>query len=234
MRFGGPRAPSPRERGEVERRRGRRPGEGLPAAEQLSTGSAPHPVAAATRPLPAGGERNPALILLGEFGRAHGLRGEIRLKSYTEDPAAIAGYGPLDDGRGRTFVLAGVRRAAGDQHDMLVARVEGVTTRDGADALNRVPLHVDRARLAAAVAEDEFLLADLVGLTVRDREGATVGTVGAVPNFGAGELLEITRPVGPSLLLPFTKTFVPVVNIAGGCVVVELPAETDEDEPVEP
>lgn len=231
MRSGGPRTPSPRVRGEVERRPGRRPGEGLPAEE----GSAPHPVAAATRPLPGGGERRQdGLVLLGEFGRAHGLRGEVRLKSYTEDPTGISTYGPLADGRGRTFVLAGVRRAAGDQPDMLVARVEGVSTREGADALNRVPLHVERARLAAAVAEDEFLLADLVGLIVRDREGATVGTVGAVPNFGAGELLEITRPAGPSLLLPFTKAFVPVVDVAGGCVVVELPAESDEDDPGEP
>lgn len=171
------------------------------------------------------------LVLLGEFGRAHGLRGEIRLKSYTGDPLAIAGYGPLTGGDGRSYTLTDIRQAAGDQPDMLVARVEGVTTREAAEALNRLPLHVDRARLEADTEEDEFLLADLIGLRAEDEAGQGLGTVTDIPNYGGGDLIEIAQTASrQTLLLPFTKAFVPEVDIQGGRIVVALPEERVEDE----
>lgn len=179
---------------------------------------------AAARPLPPGeAGRGGGLVLLGEFGRAHGLAGEVRLKSYTEDPKAIGGYGPLATGDGRSFTLTSLRQAAGDQPDLLVARVAGVTTREGAEALNRIPLHVAREALAPPADEDEFYLADLIGLAVEGPDGP-IGRVVGVPDYGSGELLEIApEGGGRTFLLPFTKRHVPVIDIAGGRVVVDPP-----------
>lgn len=183
------------------------------------------------RDIPPRSGAGPRLVFLGEFGRPHGLAGEIRLKSYTDDPGAIASYGPLLAADGRRFTLTKTRRAAGEQADMLVVRVEGVTTREAAEALNRVALHVERDRLAPPD-EDEFYLADLVGLRVEGPDGP-VGRVVAVPDYGSGELLEIAPAGGGrTLLLPFTKAFVPVIDLAGGRVVI-APPEGWSDEPAE-
>ncbi len=158
---------------------------------------------------------DPDLVLLGEFGRAHGLGGEIRLKSYTADPLAIAGYGPLTTADGRSLALKTVRPASGPAHDLLIVRVAGVTDRSGADALNRIALYCPRERLGAVEDEDEFFAADLVGAEAFDAEGVLVGRVVGVNNFGGGDLLEI-RPAkgGPTALLPFTKAFVPALDLA--------------------
>jgi 16S rRNA processing protein RimM len=173
------------------------------------------------------------LVLLGEFGRAHGLRGELRVKSYTADPLAIGTYGPLTAENGRQFTFLDLRQAAGDQPDLLVARVEGVTTREATEALNRLRLHVSRDRLRAAEEEDEFLLADLVGLSAQDESGALLGSVAAVPNFGGGDLLEIALPgTRRTVLVPFTKAFVPQIDIAARSLVVAAPelfAEPERD-----
>jgi 16S rRNA processing protein RimM len=164
------------------------------------------------------------LVLLGEFGRAHGLNGEVRVKSFTAEPSAIAGYGAFVDGRGQPIVLASVRPAGGTAPDMLIARVAGVTTREAAESLNGSPLFIPRERLPAPDA-DEFFLADLIGLAVEDTEGQPLGTVVAVPNYGAGDLLEIApRDGGPSALLPFTQAFAPVVDVPGRRIVVDPPA----------
>ncbi len=161
------------------------------------------------------------MVLLGEFGRAHGIKGEVRLKSFTEDSKAIARYSPLQGEDGRHFTLKGVRPAGGGSPDLVIARVEGVTTREAAEALNRIRLYVPRERLQGAQDEDEFLLADLIGLAVMDKDGHALGTVVAVPNYGGGDLLEIAPETGATALLPFTKAFVPEVNVAGGYVVVD-------------
>lgn len=164
------------------------------------------------------------LVLVGEFGRAHGLKGEVRLKSYTADPVAIADYKPLIAANGRVFSLKNPRQAPGGAPDMLVVRVEGVTSREAAEALNRVQLHIDREHLPKPDDEDEFLLADLIGLPVQDDAGTIVGTIVDVPNYGGGDLLEIApASFGATALLPFTKVFVPVVNIAEKRIVVALP-----------
>lgn len=177
--------------------------------------------AGARLPPPAG--RRDAL-LVGEFGRAHGVRGEVRLKSFTADPLAIASYGPLSTGAGDALVLERVRTVPGGSPDLLVAQVKGVPTRHAAEALNRVRLYLDRERLPAPEDEDEFLVADLIGLAVAGPGGEVLGTIVAVPNFGGGDLLEIARSTpGPTALLPFTKAFVPVVDLAARRVVVEAP-----------
>lgn len=166
------------------------------------------------------------LVLVGEFGRAHGLKGEVRLKSFTGDPAAIANYNPLVTAQGRTLSLKNVRPAAGAAPDMLIARVEGVSSREAAEALNRVQLFLDRGKLPPPEEEDEFLLADLIGLAVEDETGAPVGTIVAVPNYGGGDLLDIkSAATGATALLPFTKAFVPVVDIAAKRVVAALPQD---------
>ena len=164
----------------------------------------------------------PGLVLLGEFGRAHGLAGEVRLKSHTGDPKAIASYGPLTGQDGRAYVIKTVRQAAGDQPDLLVVRVEGVSTREAAEALNRLRLHVPREKLGEPE-EDEFFLADLVGLRVEGPEGE-LGRIVAVPDYGGGELLEIALPGRrQTALLPFTKALVPLVDVAAGLVRIDPP-----------
>lgn len=170
------------------------------------------------------------MIQLGEFGRAHGLKGEVRLKSATADPLAIASYGPLVGGDGRTYRLEAVRPVPGAASDLLVARVDGIATREAAERLNRLALLVPRDRLAPPDDEDEFLAADLVGARVEDPAGETLGTIFAVVDYGSGDLLEIRRPGRRSVLLPFTKAFVPVVDVAAGRVVADPPAGLLDEE----
>jgi 16S rRNA processing protein RimM len=205
--------------------------------------AAAHPVDPSRPPSPApsrkGGEgeaaaSDPNLILLGEFGRAHGLKGEIRLKSHTGDPIAIGSYGPLITAKHGPLTLHNLRPAPGPAPDMLIAQVEGVSSREGAEALNRVELFIPRHKLPPPDEEDEFLLADLIGLTVVNEAGEPIGTVIDVPNFGGGDLLEIADAVSrATAFLPFTKEFVPVVDIAGKRVVAAPPddlfAPPDED-----
>jgi len=166
------------------------------------------------------------LVLLGRFGAPHGVRGEIRLQSFTGDPSAIACYGPLTDQSGaKSFTLVSVRPQG---KDMLVARVEGVDDRTGAERLTGVELYIPRDRLPPPEDEDEFYLADLVGLRADTRMGEVIGTILAVRNFGAGDILEVS-PIsgGETLLFPFTKAVVPVVSIAEARVVIEPPVEVE-------
>ena len=154
-------------------------------------------------------------ILVGEFGRPHGVRGLVHLRSHTAEPAAIAGYGPLSDESGaRRFVLSW--RTEG-----LVA-VEGVTDRDAAARLTGTKLYVDRAALPATE-EDEFYLADLIGLPAETAEGVALGTVAALEDFGAGTVLTLRDAEGREILLPFTRAVVPVVEAAR--IIVVLPSE---------
>jgi 16S rRNA processing protein RimM len=153
-----------------------------------------------------------------QIGAPHGVRGGVRLRSFTEDPMALTGYGPLEAEDGsRAFELEALRPAK----SALVARFAGVTNRDAAAELRNLKLYVPRARLPEP--EDEtYYHRDLIGLTAVDPDGAVLGTVSAMQNFGAGDLIEIAPAAGgPSVLLPFTKAFVPVVDIPGGRAVIE-------------
>ncbi len=146
-------------------------------------------------------------------GAPHGVRGECRVKSFTADPMAIADYGVLFAADGRAFEIDGGRWL---KDDMLVVKFAGMTDRDEVAKLTGTELFVDRADLPATEEEDEFYHADLIGLAVVDATGETLGSVLAVQNHGAGDILEI-RPTegGPTWLLPFTKAAVPTVDLAG-------------------
>ena len=162
-----------------------------------------------------------ARVCLGQIGAAHGVRGEVRLRSFTSDPAAIADYGPLETEDGRVLEIEALRPAK----DHFVARLSGIGDRDAASALTNTKLYVPRERLPRTEDPDEFYHADLIGLAAVDRAGKTLGTVVAIHNFGAGDLIEV-RPVegGMTVMLPFTDTVVPAVDVAGGRIVVDPPA----------
>jgi 16S rRNA processing protein RimM len=164
----------------------------------------------------AGGAR----ICLGQIGAAHGVRGEVRLHSFTTEPAAITRYGPLETDDGRVVEIEALRPAK----DHFVARLAGIRDRDAAAQLARVKLYVPRERLPEPDASDEFYHADLIGLAVVDRAGARLGTVIAIHNFGAGDLIEVRGAEGePTQLLPFDAATVPEVDVAAGWLVVALP-----------
>lgn len=166
-------------------------------------------------------------VCLGVMVGAHGVRGLVKVKSFTEDPGDVAAYGPVsDESGGRQWRLAVVGPAPGKSADVVLARVEGVTDRDAAQALHGVRLYVERAALPAPEAE-EFYHADLIGLRVEDAAGEVLGSVRAVENHGAGDLLVVERADGPELLLPFTRAAVPQVDLPGGRLVAEPPVEVE-------
>lgn len=163
-------------------------------------------------------------ICVAEIGAAHGIAGEVRLRAFTEDPLAVTQFGPLQGEDGREIALASLRPGK----DCLIARVAGVGDRTAAERLRNARLYVARDRLPAIAEPETWYHADLIGLAAVGTDGAAIGRVVAVQNFGAGDLLEIAPAAGgPTLLLPFTDAVVPVVDVPGGCVVVNLPAETD-------
>jgi 16S rRNA processing protein RimM len=161
-------------------------------------------------------------IVVARIGAAHGVRGEVRLKSFTADPLAVRSYGPLTAETGRVFTIKTARAAAGKTPEMLVVTLEGVTTRDAAEALNGVELFLPRDRLPETEA-DEFYHADLIGLDAVGTDQQVLGTIIAVHNFGAGDLLEIAPSAGKTVFVPFTRAVVPEIDIAGGRVIVEPP-----------
>jgi len=163
-------------------------------------------------------------ICVGAITGAFGVAGEVRLKSFCADPAAIADYGPLytKDGA-RSFTVKLTRPVAGG----LGARVSGVKTKEEADALRGTELYVDRARLPQ-LPDDEFYHSDLMGLLVLDTGGVELGRVIAVHNHGAGDILEISGPgLKQALMLPFTMAAVPTVDLTAGRVIVDLPEGLD-------
>ena len=167
---------------------------------------------------------NPRLVLVGRFGAPQGVRGEIRIKSYTADPLAIGDYGPLSDETGaKKFEIERLRPL---KEDMVVAKVKGLSDRDAAGALTGVSLFVAREKLPPPD-EDEFYIADLVGLSAVTPDGETIGIVKNVLNFGAGDILEIAPASGETLMLPYTKEIAPSIDFSGGKIVVVRPAETE-------
>jgi 16S rRNA processing protein RimM len=170
----------------------------------------------------------PDRICVAQIGGAHGIRGEVKLKSFTGDPMAVTEYGPLEsEDRSRSFEIEAVRPAKGH----LVARLRGIGDRNAAERLANVRLFVPRSRLPPP-APDEFYHADLIGLAAVTAEGVEIGSVVAVHDFGAGDILEV-RPQagGRTLLLPFADAFVPSVDIAGRRIVVAPPADAEADPP---
>ena len=170
-------------------------------------------------------------ILIGKIGAAHGIKGEVRITPYTQFAEDIAAYGPLiTDRPGLTVTITDLRV----QKTVAVARLEGVTDRNAAEKLNGVSLYIEREALPEPEEEDEFYHADLIGLEARREDGTVMGIVSALPNFGAGDLIEVRDTLsGDTYLYPFTRAVVPDVNLADGYVtiVVPLDAEIGEEEP---
>lgn len=167
-------------------------------------------------------------VCVAKIGAAHGVRGEVRLFVYTENPLAVRDYGELEDEKGtRRFRIASAR--AGKGH--LVVRFEGVDDRNAAEELTHIELYVPRARLPKQKDAGTFYHADLIGLSVETSSGEKLGEVTAVQNFGAGDLLEV-RPTsgGMTALIPFVDQYVPVVDVAGGRIVADPPAGLFDDD----
>lgn len=173
-------------------------------------------------------------ILLAEIVSVHGIRGEVVLRAHTADPAAVGAYGPLMDESGkRSFRIA----AAKATNKGVIARLDGIATRNDAEALRGTKLYVPRDRLPPPD-EGDYYHEDLVGLSAVAPDGSAIGTIVAVQNFGAGDLIEIRFAAGGQTeYVPFTDACVPTVDVAGGRAVVVLPeliddphAETGEDD----
>ncbi|MGZ5925378.1 MAG: ribosome maturation factor RimM [Rhizomicrobium sp.] len=163
-------------------------------------------------------------VLLAAVMGAQGLQGAVKVKLFTEAPEALSSYGPLHDARGRKFEITAFRPGKPGE---AVISFAGITDRNAAEALKGTELFVARAALPAT-AEEEFYHADLIGLEAQDSEGRALGKVATIHNYGAGDVVEITRPDGDSVLLAFTRETVPTIDIAGGRIVVAVP-EDDED-----
>jgi 16S rRNA processing protein RimM len=166
-------------------------------------------------------------LLMGRIGAAHGIKGEVRIQSFTEDPLGLLDYGPLATNRpGLTIEITDARTTP----NVLVARIKGVADRNGVEKLNGVELYVDRDLLPEIEDEDDYYHADLIGLDARLEDGTSLGAIVTVPNFGAGDMLEIRdKANGDTRFIPFTKAAVPEVHIAAGYVVVVPPLEVEAD-----
>ncbi len=168
-------------------------------------------------------------VLMGVVTGAHGVHGAVRIKSFAASPESIAAYGPLEDAHGeRRFEL----QLTGAVKGVLLARIAGITDRNAAERLKGTELYLPRAALPQP-GEEEYYHADLLGLAVVLRDGTPLGRVRAVHDYGAGDSLEVTRPDGGTVLVPFTSAAVPEVDLAGGRLVVDPPAGLLDKAPAE-
>lgn len=165
-------------------------------------------------------------VCLGVIVGAQGIRGEVRIKAFTAEPEDVGAYGPLSDQPGtRRFSLTVRGMAKG----VVVAKLDGVTDRNAAEALKGTELYVSRASLPAPEDEDTFYHADLIGLRAENPAGEAIGKVTAVFDHGAGDVLDLRLNDGRLVAVPFTKAAVPVVDVAGGRIVVVIPEGLIDD-----
>lgn len=169
---------------------------------------------------------------MGRIGAAHGIKGSLRIKSYTENPLDLGKYGPLFDEQGRTYTIKNIR----PQKTMVIVRFKEVTSRNEAEALNGVELFIDQDKIPAIEQEDTFYIKDLVGMDVMDASDTPIGTIVDVANFGAGDLLEISPKSPnpkfnePTYYLAFTKTNVPEIDFERHLVKINPPVEINEND----
>ena len=166
-------------------------------------------------------------VCIAQVVAAHGVRGEVKLKSFTERPEDVAAYGPLESERGeRRFEV----KLRGVVKELFIARLSGIENRTAAEGLRGARLYVPRSALPEIAEEDSFYHTDLIGLAVEDMTGQPLGRVAAVENHGAGDVLEIETPNGRRLHLPFTRQVVPLVDLAAGRIEVDPPTEIEAKE----
>jgi 16S rRNA processing protein RimM len=163
-------------------------------------------------------------VLLGVVIGAQGIKGEVKVKTFTASPAAFDAYGPLHDKTGRKLAIATVRA----MKDGAIVRFHEIADRNAAEALKGTELFVSRDALPETEI-DEFYHADLVGLTAEDTEGRTIGTVRAIHNFGAGDVIEIARADGDEVFLPFTREVAQEIDLKGGRIVIAAPEEVEAE-----
>lgn len=164
-------------------------------------------------------------VLLGVVIGAQGLKGELKVKTFTEAPERFGAYGPLHTKDGRTFTVLSVRSGKG----VAIVQFENITIRDAADSLRGAELYVSRERLPPGAAH-EFYHADLIGLRAEDEMGRTIGKVIAIHNFGAGDVIEIEREDGGgAVLMPFTREIVPIIDVADNRIVIAAPEEVEAE-----
>lgn len=156
-------------------------------------------------------------VQLAVIGAAHGIKGEVRVKTYTGDPLDLGSYGLLYDTSGKSYEILSIRPSK----TVVVVRFAGVDDRNVAEALNGKELYVDHAQLPQDLDEDEFYYTDLIGLTVRDGEGVSYGKVSAVFNFGGGDVLEIKESGKKPVLIPFTLVSVPEILMEEGAILID-------------
>lgn len=166
-------------------------------------------------------------VRMATIGAAHGVRGEVRVRTFTGDPLALGDYGPLQDEEGRTYTVAALRPAKA----VLVVRFREIASREAAEGATGTALYIDRSALPDDLAEDEFYHADLIGLAVRDEAGGEIGTIAAMQDFGGGDIVEIALGHGGTAMVPFTAAAIPEISIAGGFVRIDSVAAglTGED-----
>ena len=165
-------------------------------------------------------------ILLGVVIGAQGLKGEVKVKTFTESPERLGAYGALHAKDGRTFV---VHTARANRADIAVVRFDGVGDRTAAEKLKGLELFVARDALPPPD-DEEFYHADLIGLAAHDAEGRVLGIVNAIHNFGAGDVIDIRRADGGDMILPFSRAVVPAVDVKAGFIVVAVPEDVEDDE----
>ncbi len=169
-------------------------------------------------------------INMGRIGAAHGIKGSLRIKSYTQNPLDLGKYGPLFDDKGNTYTLKNIR----PQKTMVIVRFKEITSRNQAEPLNGTELFVAESAIPTDLAEEEFFVKDLVGMDVLDQNNALIGTIIDVPNFGAGDLLEISPKMqgggfsDATYYLAFTKANVPEIDFEKSSVKITPPAEVSE------
>jgi len=166
-------------------------------------------------------------VCVAQVGAAHGLKGDVRLWSFTQEPTAFADYGALETEDGSRKLKVENARFAKDH---FVAKFADVDDRDAAEALRNVKLYVAREQLPDVEGDGTFYHADLIGLSAVTRDNAAFGEVVGVQNFGAGDILEIRRGDGSTLMLPFTEAVVPEIDFASGTIVVDPPRDAPESE----
>ncbi|MGB7431783.1 MAG: ribosome maturation factor RimM [Ahrensia sp.] len=167
-------------------------------------------------------------VLMGVIGAPHGVKGQVRVKSYTGDPLALGDYGPLFDAAGKAYQVADIRSAK----NVVVVTFEGVSGRSAAEALNGVELFIERDQLPDdTLDEDEFYIEDLVGMDVLDGSGKQIGTVMTVQNFGAGDMIEVSPMMAngsfsaKTVFYPFTKLVVPKIDFDAYALTLIAPTE---------
>ncbi len=166
-------------------------------------------------------------VCVAQIGAAHGLKGEVRLWSFTQEPSGFAAYGSLETEDGSRILDVENARFAKDH---FVAKFRSIDDRNAAEALRNVKLFIARERLPAVEEDDTFYHADLIGLSAVTPDQSVFGEVIAVQNFGAGDILEIKRADGSVLMLPFTDVAVPQIDLARGTIVVDPPQDSPESE----